>query len=169
MVAGQDASLKDQGKRHRRPVAGIARNPPTGHHLHVLVEAARDDLDHPLVDKSEHVMVQALSVVVGEAPLFDDRTDSALQFVLGFVPLLLGDHHSKVGMGEQLSPPRAEQLGDEHTRVRDNNHSACRRRMSNICASSSSDKPVSSRTWPTVSPSRASARRTSSSSRARGI
>ncbi len=57
MVAGQDASLKDQCKRHRWPVAGVARNAPAGHHLHVLVEAAREDLDHPLVGKSEHIMV----------------------------------------------------------------------------------------------------------------
>lgn len=126
MVAGQDAGIEDEGERHRRPVAGVARNPPTGHRLHVLVEVARDDLDHPLIDKGEHIVVQPLSVVVGESPLFDDYTDSALQFVLGLVPLLLGDHHSEVGMGEQLSPPCAEQLGDERTRVRDDNHSACR-------------------------------------------
>jgi len=36
----------------------------------------------PLVDESEHIVVQALGAVVGESSLFDDRT-SALQFVLG--------------------------------------------------------------------------------------
>ena len=53
-------------------------------------------------------MVQALSVVFGESLLLDDRADAALQFLLGLVSLLLGDHYSEVGMGEQLSPPRAE-------------------------------------------------------------
>ena len=97
MIAGQDGGVEDEGERHRRPVAGIARNPPTGHRLPVLIEAARDDLDQPLGDESEHIVVQALGVVVIESSLFDD-------------------------------------------------HSACRRRTSNICASSSSYRPVSSRT-----------------------
>jgi hypothetical protein len=37
----------------------------------------RDDLNHPLVDESEHITVQALSVFLGETSLFDDRIDSA--------------------------------------------------------------------------------------------
>jgi hypothetical protein len=56
--------------------------------------------------------VQALSVAVGESSLFDNRADSALQFVVSLVPLPLDDHHSEVGMGEQPSSPHAEQLGD---------------------------------------------------------
>ena len=56
-------------------------------------------------------------MVVGESSLVDDRADAAGQFVLGLLPLLFGDHHWEIGMGEQLSPPRADQLGDKHTCV----------------------------------------------------
>lgn len=57
-------------------------------------------------------------MVVGAWSLFGDRTDSALQFVLGLVSLLLGDHTRRSGWASS-SRPAAEQLGDERTRLRD--------------------------------------------------
>jgi hypothetical protein len=57
MVSGQDASIQDEGESHRRPVVGVARNPPTSHHLHMLVETARDDLNHSPVDERKHIVV----------------------------------------------------------------------------------------------------------------
>jgi hypothetical protein len=73
---------------------------------HWVTKVSLDDLDHSLVDESEHVIVQTLSVVVGKPSLFDDHTDSTLQLVLGLVPLLLGDHHLEVGGWASSSRPR---------------------------------------------------------------
>jgi len=77
MVSGQDASIQDESESHRRPVVGVARNPPASHHLHMLVETARDDLNHSPINERKHIVVQALSVFLGLASLLDDRIESA--------------------------------------------------------------------------------------------
>lgn len=90
-------SLGSRGTRRRATASWLVR-----------VEGAREDLDHSVVDKGMHGLVQQPGLLGGEATLIHHEVEAVLEFVLGFVPLLFGDHHPQVGTGEERPTSLAE-------------------------------------------------------------
>lgn len=97
MVAGQDGGVESESECHRWPVSGITWNAPPSGCFVVRVDGPRNHLDRPVIDEGLHRLLELMGLLGRETALFDDEREPAPQLVLGFVPLLLGDHHPQVG------------------------------------------------------------------------
>ena len=97
MVAGQDGGVESESESHRWPVSGVTWNAPSSGCLMVRVDGPRNHLDRAVIDEGLHRLLELMGLLCRETALFDDEREPSAQLVLGFVPLLLGDDHPKVG------------------------------------------------------------------------
>ena len=170
VVPGQGAGVESHGEGDRRPVIGVSWNPATSCLLELLVGASGDDFDALDIDEVLDCSFEDVPSLSGDATPGLQDGQTPFQLVLHFAPLVFGHHDLHARAEHELTPTAPKQLSNENAGVCNDDHSVgMGRRRSNSRASSSSVMPASSRTWPTAAPSRATARRTSSSSLSSGM
>jgi hypothetical protein len=166
-VPGQNGRVEDDRQRDGWPVSRIARDSPQRGRLQGGVRLSWDNLERTAVDQAAHRPSQNVTLSGSQDPFtarISNRRDSSCSGLVIF-----GDDDAESRMREERPPTTAQELSDEDAGVRDDDHSGSGRRKSNFSDNSSSVIPVSASTRSTASPSRATARRASSSSRSSGM
>lgn len=112
MASSEDPGVERQGQGNGRPVPGISGDPSASLGRPMQIEGARDDFNHPMIDQSMDRFMEQARLLSGQLPGCNDLADPTLQFVLGFLPLLLGDDHLQLSVAQQRPASFPKQFGD---------------------------------------------------------